>query len=53
MPNVMAALPNIGGALAPSSQRHKVCLTPAAGVPCGDAANIGERKTWTQGEFCT
>ena len=35
------------------------CTTPqsladdAAGVPCSDAANIGERKTWTQSEFCT
>ena len=26
---------------------------PAAGVPCSNAANIGERKTWTQSEFCT
>jgi len=25
----------------------------AAGVPCSDAANIGEHKTWTQSEFCT
>jgi len=22
-------------------------------MPCCDAANIGERKTWTQSEFCT
>jgi len=22
-------------------------------VPCSNAANIGERKTWTQSEFCT
>ena len=28
--------------------RRKVWLTPAAVVPCSDAANIGERKTWTQ-----
>jgi len=32
--------------------RRKVWLTPAAGVPCSNAANIGERKTWTQSEFC-
>jgi len=25
----------------------------AAGVPCSNDANIGERKTWTQSEFCT
>jgi len=30
-----------------------VWLTPAAGVPCGNAANIRERKTWMQSEFCT
>jgi len=41
MPNVMAALPNIGGAL---------CSTPRQ-VPCNNAVNIGERKTWTQSEF--
>jgi len=40
MPNVMAAPPNIGGALCESSvipflvPRGKVWLTPAAGVPC-------------------
>jgi len=50
MPNVMAALPNIGGA---SVERHKVWLTPTNRVPCSIAANIGERKTWTQSEFCT
>jgi len=44
MPNVMAALPNIGGALCESSVipllvlRRKVWLTPAAGVPCSNAA---------------
>jgi len=32
---------------------YKVWLTPAAGVPCSNAANIGERKTWTSSEFCT
>jgi len=26
---------------------------PAAGLPCSNAANIGERKTWTQSELCT
>jgi len=49
MPNVMAALLNIGGAGAlcessviPFLVRHrKVWLTPAAGVPCSNAANIG------------
>jgi len=59
MPNVMAAQPNIGGALCESSiipflvPRRKVWLTPAAGVPCSNAANIGEHKTWTQNEFCS
>jgi len=33
--------------------RHKVWLTYSARVPCSNAANIGERKTWTQNEFCT
>ena len=53
MPNVMAAQPNIGGALCESSvipflvPRRKFWLTPAAGVPCNNAANIGESKTWT------
>jgi len=48
MPNVMAALPNIGGALCESSVnpflvlRRKVCLTLAVGVPSSNAANIGE-----------
>ena len=51
MPNMMAALPNIGGAVCespviPFIVRHrKVWLRSAAGVPCGNAANIGERKT--------
>ena len=50
VPNVMAAQPNIGGALCESSVipflvlRHKVWLTIAAQVPCSNAANIGERK---------
>jgi len=26
---------------------------PTTRVPCSNAANIGERKTWTQSEFCT
>jgi len=58
MPNVMAAQPNIGGALCESSvipflvPRRKVCLTPTARVPCSNAANIGERKTCAQSEFC-
>jgi len=53
MPNVVAAQPNIGGALCESSvipflvPRRKVWLTSAAGVPCSNDANIGERKTWT------
>jgi len=47
----MAALPNIGGALCESSEipflvrRRKVWLTPAAGMSCSNAANIGERET--------
>ena len=59
MHNVMDAQPNIGGALCESSvipflvPRGKVCLTPDAGVPCSNAANLGERKTWTSSEFCT
>jgi len=35
MPNVMAALPNVGG---PSVQRHKLWLTPTTRVPCSNAA---------------
>ena len=49
MPNVMAARPNTGGASLYNSSlipflvpRRKVWLTPAAGVPCSNAANIGE-----------
>ena len=34
MPNVMAALPNIGGALCSTPQ---TLVTPAAGVPCSNA----------------
>ena len=53
-PSVMTAQPNIGGALCESSviplrePHHKVWLTPTAGMPCSNAANIGERNTWTQ-----
>ena len=56
---LMAAQPNIGGALCESSvipflvPRRQVWLAPAAGVPRSNAANIGERKTWTQSDFCT
>jgi len=57
MPNMMAAQQNIGGALCDSSvipflvPRHKVWLMTAAEVPCSNAANIGERKTWMKSEF--
>ena len=57
MPTVMAALPNIGGALCKSSiikflvRRRSLADARcwAAGVPCSNAVNrpIGERKTWT------
>jgi len=59
MPNVMAAKPNIGGALYESSvvpflvPRRKVSLTPTARVLCSNTANIAERRTWTQSEVCT
>jgi len=49
MSNVMAAQPNMGGAVCESSiipflvPRRKVWLTPAAVVPCSNAANIGVR----------
>jgi len=33
--------------------RRKVWLTPTARVPYSNAANIGERKTGMQSEFCT
>ena len=52
MPNVMAARPNMDGALCESSvipflvPRRKLWLTPAAGVPCSNTANTAERKTW-------
>jgi len=59
MHNVMAAQPNIGGAVCESSvisllvAGRKFWLTPAARVPCSNAANTGECKTWMQSEFCT
>jgi len=59
MPKVMAAQPNIGGALCERSvipflvPRRKVWLTPTAPVPCSNAVSTGERKTWTLSEFCT
>ena len=59
MPNVMAAQPNVGGALCQSSaipflvERRKLPLTPTARVPCSNTAIIGECKTSTQSEFCT
>jgi len=40
MPNVMAALPNTGGALVPSVQCRKVSLTPTTRVPCSNAAKM-------------
>jgi len=51
MHNVMAAQPNIGGALCKSSVipflvRHRnLLLTPTAQVPCSNTANIGERNS--------
>ena len=39
--------------MAPSAQCCKVCLTPTTRVPCSNAANIGEHKTWTHSECCT
>jgi len=59
MPNVMSTQPNIGGALCESSvipflvPCRKVCLTPSVPVPCSNAVKIGERKTWTQSQFCS
>ena len=45
MPIVMAALPNT------PLLNAAVWLRPTTRVPCSNAANIGERKTWTQSEF--
>ena len=59
MPNVTAAQPNIGGAICESSvipflvPYCKVWLTHTDRVPCSNAANIGEHKTWTQSDVCT
>jgi len=53
----MAALLNIAGTLCKSSvipllvPCRKVWLTPAAGVPCSNAANAGKLKTWTKVNF--
>jgi len=58
-PNVLATVPNTSGALCEIFvipffvARRKFWLTAASLVPCSDAANIGERNTWTQSEFCT
>ena len=43
-------LPNIGGALCSAPQS---LADTATGVPCSNAANIEERKTWTQSELCS
>jgi len=57
MPNVMATHPNIRGAVYENSlipflvPRRKVWLRPAGEVSCSNAANILERKTWTQSNF--
>jgi len=51
MPNVMAALPNIGGALCSTPQ--SLADANYTRVPYSNAANIRERQTWTQSEFCT
>jgi len=60
MSNVMTAhQPNTGGALCKSSvipflvRRCKLSLMPTTRVPCSNAANIGERKNWTQSKFST
>jgi len=50
---VMAAQPNVGGALRESSvipflvPRRTALLTPTAVVPCSNAAIVGKRKSWT------
>ena len=58
MPNVMAAQTNISGDLSESSViaflvPRRGLADPAAGVPWSNTVNLGERKTWTQSEFCT
>jgi len=40
MPNVMATLPNIGGALAPYVQRCKIWLTLTTRVPHSNAVKM-------------
>jgi len=57
MSGLMVALPNIGGSVCESSvitfvvPRRKLWLTPTTRVPCSNAANIEERKIWTQSEY--
>jgi len=53
MPNVMAAQPNIGGAVCESSVIPLIWLTPAAGVPCSNAANIGNARLGRNVNFVT
>ena len=63
MKNVMATQPNVGGALCESSiipflvARHKFWLTPAAGVPCSNAANenarVGRKVNFASGKIPT
>jgi len=57
MPNVMAALPNVGGTAAKCRWHPRlnaaVWLMPTAWVQCSNPANIGEHKTWAQSEFCS
>jgi len=67
MPNVMAALGiYVASSVVNDEERNFrnsipcrtpesliFCLTPTARVPCSNAANIGEHKTWTQSELCT
>ena len=48
MPKVMAALPNIYGALCWTLQS---LADPTARVPCSNAANIGEHKILSQANF--
>ena len=54
---MLAALPNIGGALCESYiipfLLPRLWLMPTASVPCSNADNTGECKTWTQSAFCT
>jgi len=57
IPNVIAALPNIGGILCKSLvipffvPCRKLWLMPTARVPCSNADNKGERKTWMKSRF--